>query len=571
MIGRTPSTLLLLSLSFSAFGQEPPRSSSEPQFPVTPKVFIDDFTAAEGLTFNGQGELYIGANNAIWKVETDGSVTKLTDVITHLGQAGIGPRDILAADFGPTVALRHGPSTDGIIWRLRPEGTKTVAVRGIGDPNCILGLADGSYLVSDDFTNNIYRVDPEGTVRLFSDAVKHPNGLVLSPDGSTLYVAQIFTGLAPIGFADQLWAIPLEGGKPAGEARVVARTGEGGLDGLAMDELGRVYIADNGGGKIWRYDPHGDDPQSDDPQSDDLVLIAEGVKSAASLVFGEGELDHEALYVTSGFRGGGTIWKIPVGVRGVQQHRVDAWANGHDPAATFDRPTPVLLSLSGDFNTRDTVRQGLVALHHFNFEDARALFQQAQEKDPTFALAYWGEAMSHYDWLSGQTDLDAGREAMARLDAQSGAALASLTAAERALLDAARQLFADGPRKAQESLFAERLALARKSLPHEAEISVFYGLALQGLARHGNDTVQRWRVESAAVLEDVLAQSPRHPGALHYLVHAYDHASLSPLSIRPARDYEALLIESSKDDHEHATTHAKHPWLRQFIEPPEGR
>jgi sugar lactone lactonase YvrE len=73
-----------------------------------------------------------------------------------------------------------------------------------------------------------------------------------------------------------------------------------------MDEYGRVYVADNVPGKIWRIDP----------DSGGTVLIAEGMPNIASLVFGEGEFDREALYVTSTFQGGGTIWKVPVGVRG---------------------------------------------------------------------------------------------------------------------------------------------------------------------------------------------------------------------------------------------------------------
>ena len=68
----------------------------------------------------------------------------------------------------------------------------------------------------------------------------------------------------------------------------------------------RVYVADNGGGKIWRLDP----------ESGEIVLIAEGMPHVASLVFGEGNFDPQALYATSTFRGGGRVWKVDVGVRG---------------------------------------------------------------------------------------------------------------------------------------------------------------------------------------------------------------------------------------------------------------
>ena len=304
-------TSLLLIVALLTTGV--PTRAEGPDFPVQAEIFIDAFEASEGITFNGRGELFIAANRAVWRAEPDGSVEQLVELYTNLGQAGIGEADILQADFGLMNIFRdkEKAENDGIIWRVTPEGEKTVAAEGIADPNFILVLESGSYLVSDDGTDKIYLVTPEGKVRVWSDAIDYPNGMALSPDGSTLYVAQIFTSLDPIGFDDRLWALPVEGGEPAGEPRVVAETGEGGIDGLAMDELGRVYIADNGGGKIWRFDP----------DSEEMVLIAENMPHVASLVFGEGEFDHHSLYATATFRGGGTVYKVAVGVGGVRQYR----------------------------------------------------------------------------------------------------------------------------------------------------------------------------------------------------------------------------------------------------------
>jgi sugar lactone lactonase YvrE len=287
------------------------KPGTEPTFPVTPELFIDEFEASEGITFNAEGKLFIGANRAIWRAEPDGTVTRLTDVHLHLGQAGIGERDILAADFGPTNVFRHGPNDDGIVWRVTPEGEKRVDATGIADPNFILVRKDGSYLVSDDGTNKIYLVETDGTVSLWTNAIAHPNGMVFSLDGSKVYVAQIFKQLDPIVPDDRVWALRIEDGRPVGEPELVGATGEGAIDGLAIDELGRIYIADNGAGKIFRLDP----------SSRQLVLIAEGMPHVASLVFGEGEFDHHALYATSTFRGGGRIWKVHVGVRGAELHR----------------------------------------------------------------------------------------------------------------------------------------------------------------------------------------------------------------------------------------------------------
>lgn len=280
------------------------------QFPVTPDLFIDDFNASEGITFNGEGRLFIGANRGIWIAEPDGSVRKIADVGLHLGQAAIGPRDILAADFGPKNVFRDGPNDDGVVWRVTPEGQKTAVATGIADPNAILVLSDGSFLVSDDGTDKIYRVK-DGVVSIWTTDVPYPNGMALSRDERTLYVAQIFKQINPVVPDDSIWAIPIANGLPAGKAKVVARTGGKAVDGLAADEEGRIYIADNGAGKIFRFDP----------RTSEMILIAEGMTAVASLVFGEGTFDREALYATSTERGGGKIWKVRVGERGAKLYR----------------------------------------------------------------------------------------------------------------------------------------------------------------------------------------------------------------------------------------------------------
>lgn len=286
-------------------------SSTAIQFPVQPELFIDAFSDAEGITFSAAGDLFIGADRAVWLAAPDGSYRKIADVDAHLGQAPIGERDILAADWGPRNFLREGKNDDGVIWRITPEGTKTEVARGIGDPNAILMLADGSFLVTDDFTDEIYRVE-NGQVSVWTTAVPFANGMALSRDERTLYVAQIFrtTEPRPIVFDDAMWAIPLDGTTP-GPASIAVRTGQSGaVDGLAADEKGRIYIAENVAGKIWRFDP----------ATKELTLIAQDMKGVASLAFGQGKFDRRALYVTRTGRGGGKVWKVRVGVRGATLH-----------------------------------------------------------------------------------------------------------------------------------------------------------------------------------------------------------------------------------------------------------
>lgn len=292
------------------------QAAEEATFPVEAELFVgDQFSGSEGIAFNGEGRLFVTANRALWEIATDGSVRKVADLFSNLGLAAIGDRDLLVADFGPTNAFREDRNNDGIVWRVTPEGDKTQLATGIGDPNFILVRSDGSLLISDDATSDIFVVGDDAQPKLFSTAVNHPNGLALTDDGSTLYVAQIFKSIRPVVRDDSVWAIDLEDGKPSGAARLVARTGPlAANDGLAMDALGRVYIAANGpAAQIWRYDP----------ADGEMVLIAEHINGAASIAFGAGDFDHKSIYVSTTMSQGrgGKIWRIPVGIEGQKLHR----------------------------------------------------------------------------------------------------------------------------------------------------------------------------------------------------------------------------------------------------------
>ena len=302
--------VMALGPTSDASGQDPPARTA-PEFPVEARVLVDgSFQRCEGIAFSGEGDLYVAGNAALWRVDTAGDVTKIAGMYSNLGLAPIGDRDILMADFGPTNRFNLGPNADGIVWRVTPEGDTTRVVDGgIGDPNFVMMLVDGSFLVTDDATDEILWVGEDGQPRLFTDAVGHPNGIALSSDGNTLYVAQIFDSLRPMVISGKVWAIPLEDGDVAGLPELLVDLGDqAGNDGLALDEYGRVYVAANGFGQIWRVDP----------SSGEEVMIAENMPGAASIAFGQGAFDHEAIYVTSTRTG--RVWEVAVGARGAALH-----------------------------------------------------------------------------------------------------------------------------------------------------------------------------------------------------------------------------------------------------------
>ncbi|MEE9465184.1 MAG: SMP-30/gluconolactonase/LRE family protein [Candidatus Neomarinimicrobiota bacterium] len=281
------------------------------QFPVEPILFIQGaFKRCEGIAFNGEGDLYVSGNQALWRVDTLGEVAWISGASSNLGLAPIGERDILFADFGPTNAWSHGYNRDGIVWRVTAEGVKTEAASEMGDPNFVLVLEDGSFLVSDDATDEIHIVGIDGSVNIFTQQITHPNGMALSLDGTQLYIAQMFTQINPDITDGRVWSIPLTNGVIQGEPEVVVDLGSTAAnDGLAMDMQGRIYVAAWGTGQIWRIDP----------ETDERLLIAQNMPGVASLAFGRGAFDHRAIYATSTQLG--VVWKVGVGIEGAELHR----------------------------------------------------------------------------------------------------------------------------------------------------------------------------------------------------------------------------------------------------------
>ena len=65
---------------------------------------------------------------------------------------------------------------------------------------------------------------------------------------------------------------------------------------------------------------------------------------------------------------------------------------------------------SGAPEAQASFLRGVAALHNFWFDEAADEFKNAQEIDASFAMAYWGEAMSHNHPLWAQQDIAAARQ-----------------------------------------------------------------------------------------------------------------------------------------------------------------
>jgi tetratricopeptide (TPR) repeat protein len=199
----------------------------------------------------------------------------------------------------------------------------------------------------------------------------------------------------------------------------------------------------------------------------------------------------------------------------------------------------VAFANSGAAEAQQSFLHGLALLHDFEYEDAAASFRAAQKIDPSFAMAYWGEAMTYTHPVWFQQDAAAARAALQRLGATSEERLAKAeTERERDYLRAVDVLYGSGTKDERDFKYAEAMRGVHERYPDDVDATAFYAVALLGTSHSGRDFPTYMR--AAALLEEVLPSHPTHPGVLHYLIHCYDDPIHAPLGMRAARRYGAV-------------------------------
>ncbi len=193
-------------------------------------------------------------------------------------------------------------------------------------------------------------------------------------------------------------------------------------------------------------------------------------------------------------------------------------------------------------------RTGVLYLHSFEYDSAAAAFRRAQQRAPHFAMAYWGEAMTYTHPVWNQQDTAAARAALGRLAPTREARRAAAdTPRERDYLDAVEVLYGPGPKAARDTAYAAAMARVAAAHPEDAEAQTFFALALLGLNQGERDVPTYMR--AAAIAGPVFAAHPTHPGAAHYLIHAFDDPAHAPLGLPAARAYSGIAPDAPHAQH----------------------
>lgn len=175
--------------------------------------------------------------------------TAYTTAVVHHGSDH--PDDLALDRSG---SLIYSDYHNGTITRLHRDGTTEVLHRGLDGPEGLVPLRDGTLVVAEENTNRVLAFAPGSAVaRVLRQLPGTPttqtchqgvDGIAWDPRTSTLVVPDPVTGT--------IYRLTTDG-----RAMVQLASGFVHPVGAAVDPAGRVYVADECGGDVWRLDAGG--------------------------------------------------------------------------------------------------------------------------------------------------------------------------------------------------------------------------------------------------------------------------------------------------------------------------
>ena len=187
------------------------------------------------------------------------------------------------------------------------------------------------------------------------------------------------------------------------------------------------------------------------------------------------------------------------------------------------------------------LNRGLALMHNMTYEDSRAEFAAAVEVDPDCVMGYWGQAMTFIHPLWSDPP-DATEFTKGQAFVKNAMERGRKTDWEQAYIKAVGAYYAAGRNeKEKKNLagFKKGWEEVYRRFPNDVEAASFYAVALLATVDPADKTFAKQR-RAGAIAEKVLFQVPDHPGAHHYIIHAYDYPELAGMALRVARSYGNL-------------------------------
>jgi gluconolactonase len=274
----------------------------------TPVILVKaGLNSAEGPIAAPDGSLYFTepSDNKIYRVDADDKITVLFDagrVDDRKGERWRLPALAMDRQGRIFAARRAGPGKIGIAIVYPAGEARFVAesYRGkpFSAPNDLTMGQDGGIYFTDpgdgpDRPHAVYFVRPSGEVLLATDNLESPNGILLSRDEKTLYVADsrseyiLAFDVKPDGtLGSRRNFVKLKGTRKNEQGAI-----DSGIDGLALDSQGDLYAISHGGVEVFDF------------KGVPLGIVSVGTQATNLAFAGK---DGKTLYVTTH----GSLYKV---------------------------------------------------------------------------------------------------------------------------------------------------------------------------------------------------------------------------------------------------------------------
>lgn len=208
-------------------------------------------------------------------------------------------------------------------------------------------------------------------------------------------------------------------------------------------------------------------------------------------------------------------------------------------AQSTDKLGTISFPNSGNAAAQAPFLRGMKLYYSFEYGPAATAFQEAQKADPSFTLAYVGEALTHTHQVWNQQNVGAARAALAKLAPNATQRLSmAKTPRERMYGELVEILYGDGSKARRDTLFTDAAERIARAHPNDDEAKMLQALGLLGLNQSVRDFPTYMR--AGALAEEVLRRNPDHPAAAHYIIHAFDDPIHAPLGLWAARAYSKI-------------------------------
>jgi gluconolactonase len=243
----------------------------------------------EGPVFDHKGNLYVTdiPFGRVFRIEPAGQWSLVAEYDGEPnGMKFVDDATLLITDY------KHGlMQLDVATGNVRTylERRNTERFRGVND--LVFDRAGNLYFTDQgqtglhDPTGRLYRLRPSGQLDMLLDNVPSPNGVCLSPDETVLYLG--------VTRGNCVWRVPLMAdGSVAKVGQFFTSYGPSGPDGLAIDEQGRLFVANPGLGYVWVLNARAEP-----------VVVLRGPEGASTTNVAFGGVDRRRLFVTDSTHG----------------------------------------------------------------------------------------------------------------------------------------------------------------------------------------------------------------------------------------------------------------------------